>query len=130
MNEKRQAEQAQDKFEQQLTQAMRRVDAPQGLAARIMDRAAGPAENPAEKQAERKSKVIVMRPRFSSMRLAWSGGAIAAMLMLGIFAGEQVHIWHQREQADQQFEAATRITDEALAHTREQLARAGVSLEP
>jgi hypothetical protein len=129
MNEKRQAEQAQDKFEQQLTQAMRRVDAPQGLAARIMDQAAGPAENPAEKQAERKSKVIVMRPRFSSMRLAWSGGAIAAMLMLGIFAGEEVHVRHQREQADQQFALSMQIEEQAMAHTRQQLEKAGIPLD-
>ena len=33
----------QDEFERELTRALPRVDAPEGLAVRIMERAAGPA---------------------------------------------------------------------------------------
>jgi|GEM_PF-2886945 len=107
-------------FELQLALAMRRVDAPEGFAARVMDRAAAPAE-----------KVVVMRPRFGMARMqAWAGGAIAATLALGMFGAEWLHQRHVRAAqtalANQQFAMATRITDRALEHTREQLARAGV----
>jgi hypothetical protein len=111
-----------DAFELQVMQALRRVDAPEGFAARVMERAATPAVL---------SKMVVMRPRFARMRVqTWAGGAIAAMLVLGVFGTEQVHVRHERTVraalAQQQFETATRITDRALEHTREQLARAGV----
>jgi hypothetical protein len=114
-----------DTFELALTQAMCRVDAPEGFADRIMERAASPAVATA--------KIITMRPRFQSLASrAWVGGAIAAALVLGVFGVEQVHVRRERERAalaTQQFEMATRITDETLAHTREQLQKAGVPLE-
>jgi len=106
-------------FELQLAQAMRRVDAPEGFAARVMERADGPTVS---------SKVVVMRPRLRAQ--VWVGGAIAAMLALGAFVGETVHVRHQREQAalaTQQFEAAVRVTDQALDKTRVQLERAGLN---
>jgi hypothetical protein len=107
-----------DAFEVQLTQALRRVDAPEGFAARVMGRTSSPA------------KVVTMRSRFATLRIrTWVGGAIAAMLALGVFGVEQAHVRHEREQAalaQQQFETATRITDQALEHAREQLARAGI----
>jgi hypothetical protein len=59
----------------------------------------------------------------------WASGAIAAALLVGVFAGDQLHARHQRERAQlaqQQFEAGVRITDDALEHTREQLAQAGI----
>jgi hypothetical protein len=56
--------------------------------------------------------------------------ATAALVLLGVVGGERVHERHVREaEATQQFETATRITDQALEHARQQLARAGVSLE-
>jgi hypothetical protein len=107
-------------FELQLARAMRRADAPEGFAARVMERAASPSESA--------QKVVAMRPRFGMARMqAWAGGAIAATLALGMFGAEQVHQRHVREVlAQQQFETATRITDQVLERTREQLARAGV----
>jgi hypothetical protein len=112
-------------FELQLARAMRRVDAPEGFAARVMERGASPAE-PAQ-------KVVVMRSRFGLPRMqAWTGGAIAAMLALGMFGAEQLHQRHEREQqtamANQQFAMAVQVTDHALAQTREQLQRAGLNL--
>jgi hypothetical protein len=109
-------------FELQLARAMSRVDAPEGFAARVMDRAAAPAE-----------KVVVMRPRFGMARMqAWAGGAIAATLALGMFGAEQLHQRHVREEqtalANQQFALAVQVTGHALAQTREQLQRAGLNL--
>jgi hypothetical protein len=116
---------AMTEFELQLARAMSRVDAPEGFAARVMERAASPAE------AE--PKVIVMRPRSGLLRMqAWAGGAIAAMLALGMFGAEQLHLRRERAEetarADQQFAVAVQVTDHALAQTREQLARAGLNL--
>ena len=109
-----------DEFEQGLMQAMRRVDAPEGFAARVMEQAATPA------------KVITMRPRFAGMRVrAWVGGAIAALLVVGVVGGEELRVRHEREQAalaTKQFEAALRVTDHALDQTRAQLERAGLKL--
>jgi hypothetical protein len=74
-----------------------------------------------------------MRPRFGLQRMqAWTGGAIAAMLALGMFGAEQLHQRHERAQqtamANQQFAMAVQVTDHALAQTREQLQRAGLNL--
>ena len=105
-------------FELQLARAMRRVDAPAGFAERVMERTTSPAE-----------KIVVMRPRSGLWRMqAWTGGAIAAVLALGMFGAEQLHQRRERERADQQFAVAVQVTDHALAQTREQLQRAGLNL--
>jgi hypothetical protein len=101
-------------FEQQLTQALRRVDAPKGFAERTMTRAQVADEAP--------GKVLMMPSR---IRL-WTSGAIAAALVAGVFVADQMHVRHQREVAQQQFEAGMRITDRALDHARERLEHAGV----
>ena len=117
-----------DELELQLARAFERVDAPEGFAARVMQRAAAETQvSEARPEApDVVAKVVTMRPR------VWVGGAIAAMLMVGAFAGEQVHARHQREEAvvaaNRQFEAALRVTDQALAQTRAQLERAGLKL--
>jgi len=62
---------------------------------------------------------------------AWMGGAIAAVLVLGMVAAEQMHLRRERAEqakADQQFAVAMQVTDHALAQTREQLQRAGLKL--
>ena len=59
----------------------------------------------------------------------WWGGAVAAMLVIGMFAGERVHEERKREAAEAQFDAAMRVTDHALEQTREQLERAGLRLQ-
>lgn len=110
----------QAEFELQLTEALRHVEVPVGFAARVMDRAAAPAVA---------QKVVAMQPRLHAQM--WISGAIAAMLAVGAFVGEAVHVRHQREQAalaTQQFEAAVRVTDQALDKTRAQLERAGLKL--
>ncbi len=105
-------------FELQLARAMRRVDAPAGFAERVMERTTSPAE-----------KIVVMRPRSGLWRMqAWTDGAIAAVLALGMFGAEQLHQRRERERADQQFAVAVQVTDHALAQTRQQLARAGLNL--
>jgi hypothetical protein len=117
-----------NEFEQALTKAMRRVDAPETLAKSLM--AAVKVE---EKRIESRSVRLFPRAWLFPKPRVWfapAGFALAALLLAGVFTGARVHEQHEREAAaTQQFEAATRITDQALEHTREQLAKAGVSLE-
>jgi len=122
-------------FEQALSRAMHRVEVRAETTAKFLALA---------EEAERKrvragggfrlikfsngGRVFAMpRPR------AWMGGAIAAVLALGVFFGTHVHEQHEQHQrrvmAEQQFEAAERITDETLARTREQLQQRGINLE-
>jgi hypothetical protein len=55
---------------------------------------------------------------------------MAAVLAIGVFVGGQAYHRHQQKVlATQQFETATRITNQALDQARQQLARAGVSLD-
>jgi len=104
-------------FELQLARAMRRVDAPDGFAARVMDK------------AEQAQRVVVMRPRSGLFRMqAWMGGAAAAVLALGMYGAEVLHQRREQAKADQQFAVAVQATDHALAQTREQLQRAGLKL--
>ena len=108
-------------FELQLARAMRRVDAPEGFAARVMDRAASPVEV--------EQKVLVIRPRSGLWRLqAWMGGALAAVLALGMYGAEALHQRREQAKADQQFAVAMQATNHAIAQTREQLQRAGLKL--
>jgi hypothetical protein len=114
-----------NEFEQALTRALRPVNPPERVA-RFLALA---AEVEAERNLPRRERAhrwawFVPRPQ------RWAMGAVAALLAVGIFGGEKVHQRHQREAlATQQFETATRITDQALEHTREQLQRAGVPLQ-
>ena len=117
-----------NEFEKALTRALRPVNPPERIAHFL----ALAAEVEAERTLPRRER---------SHRWAWfvpqtqrwfgaAGFALAALLLVGVFAGENVHQRHQREAlATQQFEAASRITDRTLQHTREQLQRAGVPLE-
>lgn len=104
-------------LERELTQALRHVDAPEGFAERTMARvqASGPT----------RGKLLTMPARVR----VWGGGAIAAALVVGVFAGQQVHERHERQKAElaeQQFETAMRITDQTLDQVRLQLQQAGV----
>jgi hypothetical protein len=61
---------------------------------------------------------------------SWLGGAIAAVLAVGCFVGAHIHTEHERRlHAERQFEAAERITDQALARAREQLEQRGIHLD-
>ena len=105
-------------FEERLTQAFRPVEAPDGFADRVIARS---------QSAPGLAKVIRMPVRTR----AWASGAIAAVLFAGVFFGGQAHARHEREkaeQAQQQFDAAMRITDQTLDHVRAQLQQAGVSM--
>jgi hypothetical protein len=127
-------------FEQALGRAMQRVEVRAETAAKFLALA---------EEAERKrvhtgggfrllklsngGRVIAMpRLRIPQAR-AWMGGAIAAVLAIGVFAGAHLHEQHEQHErqamAQQQFETAERITDETLAHTREQLEQRGINLE-
>ena len=116
-----------DEFERALVDALRRVDAPEGFAERVVERSAEGVAAPVSGARGGGHRVVVM-PR----RWVWAGGAVAAMLAVGAFVGETVHVRHQREQAalaTQQFEAAVRVTDHALDQTRAKLERAGLKLD-
>lgn len=135
-------------FEQELVLALKHVDAPEGFAARLMDRAArgdvaaaisvpamgsssprviplartpGPAPS-----REGKGKLLFF-PRVQ----AWMGGAIAAMLVAGVFIGQHAWEQHQKQvEAQHQFETAEQITNATLEHARERLRAKGISLNP
>jgi hypothetical protein len=125
-------------FEQALSRAMQRVEVRAATSAKFLALA---------EEAEKKrlqagggirlikfsgytgnwGRVLAMpRPR------AWMGGAIAAVLAIGVFAGAHIHEQHEQHErqvlAQQQFEAAERITDETLARTRAELERRGINL--
>ncbi len=127
-------------FEQALGRAMQRVEVRAETSAKFLALA---------DEAERKrlhagggfrliklsngGRVFTMpRLRIPQAR-AWMGGAIAAVLAIGVFAGAHIRDQHQQHErqmmAQQQFETAERITDETLARTREQLERHGINLE-
>jgi hypothetical protein len=105
-------------LERRLKLALRPVDPPEGFADRVMER--GRTAKPGG------AKVVTMAPR-----RVWASGAIAAALMAGAFVGEQTHLRHERERAEQaqrQFDTAMRITDQTLEHVRLQLQQAGVTV--
>lgn len=120
-------------FEEALSRAMRRVEVRAETTAKFLalaeeaerKRVAGGSGGMRLIKFSNSSRVFAMpRPR------AWMGGAIAAVLAMGIFVGAHVHEQHERRVvAQQQFETAERITDETLARTREQLERQGINLE-
>lgn len=115
-------------FDEVLASALKRVDAPEGFAARMVELAASDARAVA---GHGKTRILAF-PR----RPVWAMGAIAAGLIVGALTVGQVHerreqaarVEAQRMQADKDFETASRIEDATLEHTREQLARAGVQL--
>jgi hypothetical protein len=125
-------------FEQALSRAMQRVELRAETTAKFLALA---------EEAERKrvhagggfrlikfsngGRVFAMQ-RLPQAR-AWMGGAIAAVLAIGVFAGAHIHEQHEQHErqamAQQQFETAERITDEALARTRAELEQRGINLE-
>ena len=105
-------------FDEVLAKALKRVNAPEGFAASVMERAVVPAKP--------KGRLLMM-PRVQ----AWMGGAIAAALVMGALITARVHVVHQQEQAaltERQFETAMRVTNQALNQTQAQLQRAGLKL--
>lgn len=122
-------------FEQALSRAMQRVEVRAETTAKFLALA---------EEAERKrvhagggfrlikfsngGRVFAMpRPR------AWMGGAIAAVLAIGVFAGAHIHEQHEQHEkqvtAQLQFETAERITDQTLERTKARLERQGINLD-
>lgn len=107
-----------------LHRALGRREAPSGFADRVMERAAAGAQ-PVARPGH--GKLLTMPVR---QWRTWASGAIAALIVLGVLQGERIHQQHERRaEAQRQFETAERITDQTLEQTREQLQRAGISLE-
>jgi hypothetical protein len=119
----------QNEFERALTRAMRRVDPPETLGKFLMKAVQAEIGVEAESRLSRREKWAWFVPR--PQRFGWMSGALAAVLLVGVFGVEQVHVRHEREraQATQQFETAMRVTDHALDQTRAQLQRAGIRLQ-
>ena len=126
-------------FEQALARAMQRVEVRAETSAKFLA-LAEEAEKSRVKaggglrllRLSNGGRVIAMpRLRIPQAR-AWMGGAIAAVLAIGVFAGAHIHEQHEQHErqvmAQQQFQTAERITDETLARTREQLERRGINL--
>ena len=105
-------------LETDLRAALSPLAPPDGFSDRVLAAAQADQTNP------QRAKILP----WARWRLA-VGGALAACLIAGSLATEGLRHRRERERAaaaTQQFETAARITDQALAHTREQLARAGV----
>ncbi len=118
-------------FELQLARAMARVDAPEGFAGRVIARAqSGDADSTQVSEARPGAPGVVVIPKRSGLwrMQAWMGGAIAAVLAIGMYGAEVLHQRREQAKADQQFAVAVQVTDHALAQTREQLQRAGLKL--
>ena len=114
-------------LDRDLSSALRPVDPPDGFAERVLARAMAGDGNKATFARRSLGAKLLPWP----VQSRWLGGAVAAALIAGLFAGGTTFA-HRREQehraatATAQFDTAERVTDEALAHTRAQLERAGV----
>ena len=123
-----------DPFEAKLRKALERVDAPPTL--RVFLETAIEAQERQKRtgklwfRPKRGGLLLVMPKPWRWMMSPWAGGAVAALLVAGVFGtGLHVHHVHERQaEATQQFEQATQITDRALERARERLRKAGVDL--
>ena len=117
-------------FERDLQRAMRRVEVRGETAAKFLalaaeaeQRRAAAGRGPRLVKLSNGGRVLAL-PKLRT----WTWGALAAVLVLGVFGGEQVHRERRRQQTEQQFATAMRITDHALDKAQAQLERAGVRL--
>ncbi len=118
-------------FEQALQKAMRRVNAPETLAAFLAT--AAEAEEHRQRSGSgwlrpNRGGVVYVPPK----PRRWAVGALAAALLLAVLGTGAWRLQRERARqialANQQFTAAVRVTDEALQQTREQLQRTGLNL--
>jgi hypothetical protein len=124
-----------DPLEAKLRKALERVDAPPTL--RVFLETAIEAQEHQRRTGKwwftpsRGGKLLVLPQSWRWMTSPWAGGAVAALLVAGVFVtGQRVHQEHERQaQATQQFEQATQITDRALEHAREKMRKAGVDID-
>jgi enamine deaminase RidA (YjgF/YER057c/UK114 family) len=124
-----------EKLEAQLRKALERVDAPPTLI-KFLETAIEAQEHQKRTgklwfRPQRGGLLLVMPKPWRWMMSPWAGGAVAALLVAGVFmTGEHVHRMHERQaEATQQFEQATQITDRALERAREKMRKAGVNLD-
>ena len=128
------AQEQEQEFEAMLARALRRIDAPEGFAARVT--ALAQAE---ERTARAAASMAAEKKPWWQMsgfgsRLGWkpAWGAMAAILVAGVLGGHEVHerrVEQARVQASRNFDASVQITDRALEHAREQLKARGVELD-
>lgn len=133
--EMRQNEEVIDPLEAQLRKALERVDAPPTLI-QFLETAIEAQEHQKRTgklwfRPKRGGLLLTMPQSWRWMMSPWAGGAVAALLVAGVFlTGAHVHQEHVKQaQATQQFEQATQITDRALERAREKMKRAGVNLD-
>lgn len=118
-----------DEFERDLARALRRVEVRSETTAKFLAIA---VEARAEHQ--RTGKMWV-RPASGGRLLflpkprIWLGGAIAAVLVLGLFVGEKAQERRKAEIVARQFEVAMRITGRTLDGVGERVSRAGTRQE-
>ena len=123
-------------FEQALARAMRKVEVRAETTAKFL----ALAEEAERKRVHAGGSFRLLKPSNGGRVFAmpgprawtrsWLGGAIAAVLAIGVFAGAHIHEQHDRRvEAQKQFETAERITDQTLAHTKEELAQQGIYLD-
>ncbi len=115
-------------LERDLTLAMRPLKLPDGFADRLLQRVQTGAVAPSAQGAARGR--LLRWPEAKR----WVGGAIAAGLLFGLFAGGTTLERHRQQEhraaaATAQFETAERITDRAMEQARQQVERAGVHLD-
>lgn len=124
------SEENMDDFERSLKRALKRVDAGAEMRAKFLAIAAE-----AEREHRQTGRLWVtpksggklfFLPKFP----VWATGAIAALLLVGVFSIEQVREKRERVVlADRDFAVSQQITEQALEHTREQLQRVGIALD-
>jgi hypothetical protein len=120
-----------DEFERSLTRALKRVDVRADTTAKFFA-----IVEEAERERQQTGRMwvtpktggkLLFMPR--SMFRSWIGGAVAAVLAVGVFVGVHERQERKAEVARQQFDTAMRVTDHALDQTRAQLQRVGLNLE-
>jgi hypothetical protein len=116
-------------LEAALRRALRRLDAPEGFAARM----AALAEAEERSAGIRRDQPGASWWHYSSWGWKPAWGGMAALLVAGVLTGHVVHERHTeaaaRAQASREFDVSMQITDKAMEHAREQLRKAGVGLD-
>jgi hypothetical protein len=96
-------------FEQALGRNLEKLEAPEGFAARVMERVS-------RREQER-------RPRMQSWRLAFAASVLVCAGAGGTTFGYQIHQRHEANEAREQFAVAMRVTNRSLEAVDRGLAR-------